>query len=81
MSEHDVDGHQGAFEPEDPQEKGNTSLRGQLPHRGDDPILKSSDTDFPEPGENMEHSGEREESSLLEDETGADDARTKRKSA
>ena len=37
---------------------GNTSLPGQLGHRDPDPIIKSSDTDFPEPGENPEHSGE-----------------------
>lgn len=62
----DMDSHKGAFEPENPQEKGNTSMAGQLPHRGEDPLLKSSDTDFPEPGENAEHSGEPEQASLLD---------------
>jgi hypothetical protein len=38
--------------------RGNTSLPGQLGHRDPDPLIKSSDTDFPEPGENPEHSGE-----------------------
>ena len=33
-------------------------MRGQLGHRDQDPLLKSADTDFPEPGENPEHSGE-----------------------
>jgi hypothetical protein len=61
-----MDSHKGAFEPEDPKEKGNTSMAGQLPHRGEDPLLKSSDTDFPEPGENAEHSGEPQTVSLLE---------------
>jgi hypothetical protein len=62
----DMDSHKGAFEPEDPREKGNTSMAGQLPHRGEDPMLKSSDTDFPEPGENAEHSGEPQQASLLD---------------
>ena len=62
----DMDSHKGAFEPEDPREKGNTSMAGQLPHRGEDPLLKSSDTDFPEPGENAEHSGEPQQASLLD---------------
>jgi len=62
----DMDSHKGAFEPEDPHEKGNTSMGGQLPHRGEDPLLKSSDSDFPEPGENAEHSGEPQQPSLLE---------------
>ena len=62
----DMDSHKGAFEPEDPKERGNTSMAGQLPHRGEDPLLKSSDTDFPEPGENAEHSGEPQQASLLD---------------
>lgn len=62
----DMDSHKGAFEPEDPHEKGNTSMGGQLPHRGEDPLLKSTDTDFPEPGENAEHSGEPQQPSLLD---------------
>jgi len=56
----DNDRAKGAVEPEDPTEKGNTSMRGQLSHRESDPLLKSADTDFPEPGENAEHSGEPE---------------------
>ena len=62
----DMDSHKGAFEPENPKERGNTSMAGQLPHRGEDPLLKSSDTDFPEPGENAEHSGEPQTASLLD---------------
>jgi len=56
----DQDRFKGALEQEDPSQEGNTSLSGQLGHRDQDPILKSSDTDFPEPGENPEHSGEPE---------------------
>jgi hypothetical protein len=32
-----------------------------LGHRDQDPLLKSSDTDFPEPGGSPEHSGESTE--------------------
>lgn len=56
----DQDRHKGAFEPEDRQDGGNTSLNGQLGHRDQDPRIKNADTDFPEPGENPEHSGEPE---------------------
>ena len=56
----DQDRCKGALEPDDRNEPGNNSLQGQLGHRDQDPILKSADTDFPEPGENPEHSGEPE---------------------
>jgi hypothetical protein len=36
-------------------------MAGQLGHRDQDPILKSSDSDFPEPGNNEEHTGEPRE--------------------
>jgi hypothetical protein len=36
----------------------NTSLSGQLPHRTDSSLVKANDSDFPEPGNNPEHSGE-----------------------
>jgi hypothetical protein len=36
-------------------------MQGQLGHRDQDPLLKSSDTDFPEPGGSPEHSGEPED--------------------
>jgi hypothetical protein len=57
----DNDIHKGAIEDDKPQDEHNTSLRGQLGHRNQDPMIKGNDTDFPEPGENPEHSGEREE--------------------
>jgi len=56
----DADSQKGAVEKESPKQKGNSSLRGQLGHRTNDPMLKDSDSDFPEPGGNPEHSGERE---------------------
>jgi hypothetical protein len=36
-------------------------MQGQLGHRDQDPILKAADTDFPEPGESPEHTGEPQE--------------------
>jgi len=33
-------------------------MQGQLGHRDQDSMLKSADTDFPEPGESPEHTGE-----------------------
>ena len=47
----------GAIETEDHSVEGNLGLAGQLGHRDQDPMLKAADTDFPEPGENPEHSG------------------------
>jgi hypothetical protein len=58
----DQDRGKGAVEQDRPQEPpGNTSMQGQLGHRDQNPMLKSSDTDFPEPGGNPEHSQERTE--------------------
>jgi hypothetical protein len=54
----DQDRGKGAVEQDRPQEPDNTSMSGQLGHRDQDPLLKSSDTDFPEPGGGPEHSGE-----------------------
>ena len=48
----------GALEQEAPDQQGDTSMRGQLGHRTNDAMIKAADTDFPEPGENAEHSGE-----------------------
>ena len=54
----DQDSAKGAIETEDHQVPGNIGLQHQLGHRDQDPMLKDADTDFPEPGENPEHSGE-----------------------
>jgi hypothetical protein len=59
---HDADSAKGAVEQEAPDQKGNNTRdgqTGQLPHRTENPLIKGNDTDFPEPGENPEHSGER----------------------
>jgi hypothetical protein len=52
--------HTGAVEQDSPEQETNTSLAGQLPHRTGNRLVKSSDSDLPEPGENPEHSGEEE---------------------
>jgi hypothetical protein len=55
----DQDRGKGAVEQDRPEEPaGNTSMQGQLGHRDQNSMLKSSDTDFPEPGGNPEHSQE-----------------------
>ncbi len=57
----DQDRFKGALEQEEKSQTGNTSMQGQLGHRDQDPMLKAADTDFPEPGENPEHTGEPED--------------------
>jgi hypothetical protein len=56
----DQDREKGAVEQDERTQRGNTSMQGQLGHRDQDPMLKAADTDFPEPGENPEHTGEAE---------------------
>jgi len=57
----DQDTSKGATEVVDHATPGNIGLQKQLGHRDQDPLLKDADTDFPEPGENPEHSGEPED--------------------
>lgn len=57
----DPDRDKGALEQDRPGEQTNTSLAGQLGHRNKGPLVDGADTDFPEPGENPEHTGEPEE--------------------
>lgn len=64
---HDNDIGKGAVEQEDRYQQGNYSMQGQLPHRTADLLIKDADSDFPEPGNNPEHSGEREEYIRLDD--------------
>jgi hypothetical protein len=59
-NEKDQDLAKGAIETENHKEEGNIGLQGQLGHRDQDPMLKDADSDFPEPGQNPEHSGEPE---------------------
>jgi hypothetical protein len=57
----DQDREKGAVEQDERTQTGNTSMQGQLGHRDQDPMLKAADTDFPEPGENPEHTGGEQE--------------------
>ena len=54
----DQDAAKGAKETEDRKSEGNVGIQEQLGHRDQDPMLKDADSDFPEPGENPEHTGE-----------------------
>jgi hypothetical protein len=63
-NEKDQDAGKGAVEQDAPGQKTNVSTTGQLPHRNENPLVKASDTDYPEPGENEEHSGEPEDGGL-----------------
>lgn len=65
----DEDAGKGAVEQDRPNQETNTSMSGQSGHRNQDPLLKSSDTDFPEPGQNEEHSGEPKGKNQLENDT------------
>jgi hypothetical protein len=58
ISENDPDRAKGATETEEHHHDGNLGLSEQLGHRDQDPLLKNADTDFPEPGNSPEHSGE-----------------------
>jgi hypothetical protein len=54
----DQDAAKGAVETDDHKEAGNTGMQDQLGHRDQEPMLKDADSDFPEPGQSPEHSGE-----------------------
>ena len=58
QKEVDQDSAKGATETENHEVAGNIGLQGQLGHRDQDPMLKDADSDFPEPGQNPEHTGE-----------------------
>ena len=57
----------GAVEQDQPGEKTNVSLTGQLGHRDQNALIKDNDSDFPEEGNSPEHSGEPEGKSPLSD--------------
>ncbi len=63
----DNDIGKGAMDQEDRTQHSNNSMHGQLGHRTTNRMIKDSDSDFPEPGSNPEHSGEPEECMSLED--------------
>jgi hypothetical protein len=65
----DEDSGKGAVEQDQPGQETNVSRTGEIGHRDQDALLKSSDTDFPEPGQNPEHSGELQASNQLNRDT------------
>jgi hypothetical protein len=54
----DDDAGKGAVEQDRPGQKTNVDFDAQLGHRTENKLVKANDTDYPEPGENVEHSGE-----------------------
>jgi hypothetical protein len=61
INSNDEDVNKGVVEsdPRDPDGRSSqVSIEGQLGHRDQDPMLKDSDTDFPEPDALEEHTGE-----------------------
>jgi hypothetical protein len=58
-SRRDADIDKGSIEDAASRDATPTSLSGQLPHRPENELIEGSDTDFPEPGENPEHSGQK----------------------
>jgi len=54
----DADRGKGSQEPDERGQAGNNSMRGQLSHRDQAPLVEGADSDFPEPGLSPEHSFE-----------------------
>jgi hypothetical protein len=69
---HDEDAGKGAVEQDRPNQKTNVSMAGQNGHRDQDPMLTNSSSDFPEQGENEEHTGERQAQNDLGSDTEED---------
>ena len=61
MSHPDEDLGKGAVEGDKPNDPSQTSMKSQLPHRPVDDRIDGYDCDFPEPGENPEHSGQAQD--------------------
>ena len=72
---HDADRDKSAVEQDRPSHETNSSLPGQLPHRNQNPTVKTHDTDFPEAGENPEHTGEPRADSFLDRDAGCEKPR------
>ena len=69
MNHPDEDAGKGAVEQDRRGQKTNVSLTGQNGHRDQDPLLKSANSDFPEPGQNEEHTGEPQTRNELDRDT------------
>jgi hypothetical protein len=68
ISENDPDRAKGATD-EEHHHDGNLGLSEQIGHRDQDPLLKDADTDFPEPGNSPEHTGEGSKSTAFAEKT------------
>ena len=66
----DQDAGKGAVEQDRPGQQTNESMSGQSGHRDQDAMLKTSDSDFPEKGQNEEHTGESRGGNQLEEDGG-----------
>lgn len=70
MEHRDEDNKKGAVEQDSPEQKTNVApLSEQLDHQYQDSLNKMSDTDFPEPGQNEEHSGSEQGGNQLDRDT------------
>jgi hypothetical protein len=69
MKSHDADVNKGAIEQDRRQQETNVSLTGQNGHRDPDPLLESANSDFPEAGQNEEHTGEPRDANQLQPDT------------
>lgn len=67
----DEDVGKGAVEQDRPDEETNVSMSGQNGHRDQDALLKNANSDFPEPGQNEEHTGEPHDNNQLDADTKA----------
>lgn len=65
----DQDIAKGTVERNAPEQRTQVSLAGQNGHRDQDPLLKATDSDFPEPGQNEEHTGEPHAQNQLQKDT------------
>jgi len=65
----DEDSAKGAVEQDRPEQEGNVSRAGQIGHRNQDPLLKANDSDYPEHGQNPEHTGEPQTDNALDHDT------------
>ncbi len=66
----DEDSGKGAVEQDRPDQPTNVSQTGQSGHRDQNPLIKSSDSDFPERGQNEEHTGEPQGRNQLAEDSG-----------
>ncbi len=69
MTHRDEDEGKGAVEQDRREQKTNVSMAGEIGHRDQDPLLKSANSDYPEPGQNEEHTGEPHTTNELDRDT------------